>query len=140
LCNKNDLTYKRSEVWQFASHFVTIRRRKYDSAKTLEVFSVTLRSEVDLGQLREHLIMVVQETMQPAHVSLWLRQSEHNGKHQDAWGPISLLIHMKDEAMKGNSYDRNKAALRCFAGILFSKGLARLATRSFASLRMQGWT
>jgi len=50
-------------------------RSKYDSAKTLEAFSVTLRNEVDLNQLREHLLNVVQETMQPAHVSLWLRST-----------------------------------------------------------------
>jgi divalent metal cation (Fe/Co/Zn/Cd) transporter len=48
-------------------------RSKYDSAKIIEAFSATLRNEVDLDQLREHLLAVVQETMQPAHVSLWLR-------------------------------------------------------------------
>jgi hypothetical protein len=44
-------------------------RRKYDAARTVEAFSATLRNEVDLSQLREHLITVVQETMQPAHAS-----------------------------------------------------------------------
>jgi hypothetical protein len=48
-------------------------RRKYNVAQTLAAFSVTLRNEMDLDQLREALLAVVQETMQPAHVSLWLR-------------------------------------------------------------------
>src|SRR5207302_9618078 len=49
-------------------------RTKYDAARTLEAFSTTLRNEVDLATLSEHLVAVVQETMQPTHVSLWLRQ------------------------------------------------------------------
>jgi hypothetical protein len=55
-------------------------RRKYDAARTLAQFSVTLRSEVDLSQLSKHLLVVVQETMQPAHVSLWLRKSGGESK------------------------------------------------------------
>ena len=49
-------------------------RRKYDAAKIVEAFSATLRNEVDLSQLREHLLNVVQQTMQPSHVSLWVRE------------------------------------------------------------------
>jgi hypothetical protein len=60
-------------------------RRKYDAAQALAAFSATLRNEVDLHQLNEHLMAVIQETMQPTHAWLWLRKPKHNEKRQTAW-------------------------------------------------------
>ena len=51
-------------------------RSKYDAARVIAAFNANLRQEVDLDQLHEQLLSVVQQTMQPASLSLWIRPSQ----------------------------------------------------------------
>jgi len=61
-------------------------RRKYDARKTLEAFSTKLRDETDLDGLREDLVGAVKETVQPAHVSVWLRSPDEIHRREESPG------------------------------------------------------
>jgi len=65
-------------------------RRKYDTEKTLAAFGTRLRTETDLAALCEHVVSMVQETMQPAQVSLWLAPMQHAPNQLMADSPLRL--------------------------------------------------
>lgn len=59
--------------------------------------SASLRHEVDLNQLNEQLVAIVQETMQPAQVSLWLRSSSRDGtQNTEVWGVNRIVANVSD--------------------------------------------
>lgn len=55
-------------------------RRKYDAQRTLEAFAATVRDETDLDALMVELMRVIQETMEPESVTVWLREPSSNGQ------------------------------------------------------------
>lgn len=57
-------------------------RRRYDAARAIAAFDTTLRTEADLRQVTERLVAVVEETMQPAHISLWLSEPAHDAERR----------------------------------------------------------
>jgi hypothetical protein len=59
-------------------------RRRYDAAKTIQAFSARLRQQIDLDTLTAELLAVVDQTMQPTRVSLWLRPSAQSRKGEAA--------------------------------------------------------
>jgi hypothetical protein len=68
----------RQRLQNFIDHL--FYRRKYDTVKTLEAFSAKLRDETNIDALNSELLSTVRETIQPEHVSLWVREPERKAE------------------------------------------------------------
>src|SRR6266540_3719159 len=68
-------------------------RRRYDAAKTIQAFSVRLREQVDLDTLTAELLAVINQTMEPTSVSLWLRPPQRPDFHPSAPAPVGNRQH-----------------------------------------------
>jgi hypothetical protein len=66
-------------------------RRRADAAKTIQAFSTRLRDQIDLDTLSTELLAVINQTMQPTRVSLWLRPSAHGSSGTAGSGEAGLL-------------------------------------------------
>ena len=64
-------------------------RQKYDAEQVLAQFAATVRDETDLDALTSELVRVIQETMQPEFVSVWLKPAAPERTHADESGPVT---------------------------------------------------
>jgi hypothetical protein len=89
-------------------------RSKYDAARTVAAFSETLRNEIDLSQLQAQLVAVVEETMQPTHVSLWLRAPEASKDDKPGCFHESMGNPQRADGLVTSGNDRNGLFLSAF--------------------------
>jgi hypothetical protein len=100
-----------SPLRQRVQHVIDRRfyRRKYDAARALEAFSATVRNEVDLNRMRDSLIGVIKETIQPTAITVWLNTPKTQSEERANFPmpPIAKKLGISWDELRGNRMDED---------------------------------